>query len=219
MALPKPPKFVVWIIFPAAIALVFLFRPSEPPTDDVARQAMEVRAAQWMGREAPLHHDEDGTAEPDGDGQSVVLGGPFSLIDHTGKAVTERDYLGSYTLVYFASTDCSGDCEKGLGAIVATVDRIGSGAATITPIMITTDPRTDSVVALARFAVTVHPRLSALTGSLDQVEQAARAYGIDLESEAPSSPIFLIDPKGRYITHFDRTIAPDDLSASIQGHF
>jgi cytochrome oxidase Cu insertion factor (SCO1/SenC/PrrC family) len=219
MALPKPPKFAVWIGLLAAIALVFLFRPSGPPTDDKTKQAMEMKAALWMDGEAALRNDEDGTAEPAGDAQSALLGGPFSLIDHTGQAVTERDYLGSYTLVYFASTDCSGDCEKGLGAIVAAVDGIGGGAATITPIMITTDPEADSVAALARFAATVHPRLSALTGSLDQVEQAARAYGIDLEGEAPSSPIFLIDPKGRYVTHFDRTIAPDDLSAGIQGHF
>jgi cytochrome oxidase Cu insertion factor (SCO1/SenC/PrrC family) len=219
MALPKPPKYAVWVALAGAIALVILFSPAGPPTDDVKKQAMETRAALWMEGEATLLNDEDGAAEQAGDAQFESLGGPFSLVDQTGQAVTERDYLGSYALVYFASTDCTGDCEKGLGAIAAAVDRIGGGAGTITPIMITTDPEADSIASLARFAATVHPRLSALTGSPAQVEQAARAYGVDLEGSAPSSPIFLIDPKGRYVTHFNRTITPDALSAGIQDYF
>ena len=222
MALIKPPKYAVWIGLAVAIALVFMFRPTKQP-DDVVRLVMEKKAELWMESGAAFRGDEDDTAAPAGSAvsgsQPDRLGGPFSLIDHTGQAVTERDYLGGYTLVYFASTDCTGDCEKGLGAIAAAVDRVGSGAATITPIMITTDPEADSIAVLARFVAAVHPRLSALTGSPAQVEQAARAYGIDLAGGPPSSPIFLIDPKGRYVTHFDRTIAPDDLSAAIQGYF
>lgn len=222
MALPKPPKFAVWIGLAIAVGLVFMFRPAKQP-DDVVKHAMEMKAALWMEGEAALPGRGDDTEKQAGsvvsDPEPGPLGGPFSLIDHTGQAVTERNYQGSYALIYFASTDCSGDCEKGLGAIAAAVDRIGGDTATITPIMITTNPEADSIAALARFAATVHPRLTALTGSPAQVEQAARAYGIDLAGGEPSSPIFLIDPTGRYVTHFDRTIAPDDLSAGIQSIF
>ncbi len=222
MALPKPPKFGIWIGLAVAIALVILFRPTKAP-DELVRQALEMKAQMWMDGEAAFLGRKGGAEEDagsaDGDLEPNVLGGPFSLIDHTGQAVTDRDYLGGYTLVYFASTRCAGECEQGLNTIAAAVNRIGQDTTAITPIVITTDPEHDSIAALARFAATVHPRLSALTGSPTQVVQAAQAYGIDIEGGAESSPIFLIDPEGRYVTHFDRTIAPDDLLANIQSYF
>jgi len=222
MALPKPPKFGIWIGLAVAVALVFIFRPTKPP-DELVRQAMEMKAQMWVEGQTAFFGGRDGTEEhassADGDPHPNVLSGQFSLIDHTGQAVTDRDFLGGYTLVYFASTRCAGECEQGLNTIATAVNRIGQDATAITPIVITTDPEHDSIATLARFAATIHPRLSALTGSPTQVVQAAQAYGIDLENGAESSPIFLIDPEGRYLTHFDRTIAPDDLLANIQSYF
>lgn len=222
MALPKPPKFGIWIGLVVAVALVFIFRPEMTP-DEAVKEAMEKKAEMWMEGQTAMFGDRESTKEragsTDGDPPPNVIGGPFSLIDHTGQAVTDRDYLGGYTLVYFASTRCADKCEQGLNTIAATVNRIGQAATTITPVVITTDPEHDSIATLARFAAAIHPRLSALTGSPAQVMQAAQAYGIDTKSGAESSPIFLIDPEGRYLTQFDRTIAPDDLLANIQSYY
>ena len=38
------------------------------------------------------------------------IGGPFALVDHHGKAVTERNYLGKPTLVFFGFTFCPDVC-------------------------------------------------------------------------------------------------------------
>ena len=40
----------------------------------------------------------------------LQLGGPFSLTDHNGNAVTEKDYAGQYQIVYFGFTYCPAIC-------------------------------------------------------------------------------------------------------------
>ena len=32
---------------------------------------------------------------------TALVGGPFTLTDHTGRKVTEKDFLGKYMLVFF----------------------------------------------------------------------------------------------------------------------
>ena len=35
-----------------------------------------------------------------------LIGGPFSLVDTSGKIVSDKDYLGKYVLLYFGYTFC-----------------------------------------------------------------------------------------------------------------
>ena len=37
----------------------------------------------------------------------AVIGGPFDLIDHTGKRFTDKDLLGQFALLYFGFTWCA----------------------------------------------------------------------------------------------------------------
>ena len=42
--------------------------------------------------------------------QPLAIGGPFSLTDHTGKAVTDADFRGSPLAVFFGFTHCPEVC-------------------------------------------------------------------------------------------------------------
>jgi protein SCO1/2 len=220
MALPKPPKYAIWVGLAGAIALTVLFRTPSHLPDEITKRAMEMKVQQHDAASEAFSDDTGEGLDPaSGEPEPSSLGGPFSLIDHTGRAVTDGDYQGSYILIYFASSDCADSCAQGLDAMTLATNRIEQSGKNIKPIIITTDPERDSVAALAQFAAGVHPRLTALTGSTAQIERAAQAYGIDLDENTAGSPIFLIDPQGRYVTQFDRSIAPDDLSASIRSYF
>lgn len=57
-----------------------------------------------------------------------ALGGPFSLVDHTGKPVTDEDLKGGYALLYFGFTFCPDICPSELVKMGRVIDMLGTCA-------------------------------------------------------------------------------------------
>lgn len=162
--------------------------------------------------------------------QGMTLGGPFSLTDHTGRAVTERDFTGPgrWMLVFFGFTHCPDVCPTELGTIAATMDALGAeAAARVTPALITIDPERDTPAALAAYVPSFHPRLVGLTGTPEQVAEAARRFRVYYARArtAPdaadymmdhSSFIYLVGPEGQVRALFRPQTAPEAIAAAIR---
>lgn len=54
-----------------------------------------------------------------------LVGGPFSLVDHFGKAVTDLDFRGKFMLIYFGYTFCPDVCPEELEKMGKIVDAVG----------------------------------------------------------------------------------------------
>jgi protein SCO1/2 len=54
--------------------------------------------------------------------QEAVGGGPFSLIDHTGRAVSDKDFQGDLVLMVFGYTFCPDVCPTTLQRVAETLD-------------------------------------------------------------------------------------------------
>lgn len=157
--------------------------------------------------------------------QGVALGGPFTLVDHTGRTVTERDFAGRALLVYFGYTYCPDVCPTELGTIAAAMDAMGPAGERVTPVFISIDPERDTPEALADYVSRFHPRLVGLTGSAEQVAQAARAYRVYYAKVAPrdttgylmdhSSFIYFVGPDGRVRSLFRPETAPEAIAATV----
>ncbi|WP_137123660.1 SCO family protein [Roseomonas sp. HF4] len=156
--------------------------------------------------------------------QGVSLGGPFTLVDHTGRTVTERDFAGRALLVYFGFTYCPDVCPTELGTIAAALDAMGQGADRVTPVFITVDPERDTPEAMADYVSRFHPRLVGLTGTADQIAQAARAYRVYYAKVRPrdstdylmdhSSFIYLVGPDGRVRSLFRPETSPEAIASA-----
>ncbi len=115
-----------------------------------------------------------------------AIGGPFALVDHRGRAVTEADYRGKLMVVYFGYTSCPDVCPAGLYKFGRVLDALGEDAGRVHPLFITLDPERDSAEALADYVGKFHPALVGLTGSPEQVEAVAKAYRVYYAKAPPA---------------------------------
>ena len=118
------------------------------------------------------------------------IGGPIALIDHTGQRVSESDYKGRPTVVYFGFTYCPDVCPAALSTLGAAYRRLPEGAAVPQTLLITVDPERDTPEALAAYVDTsaFPPGLVGLTGSDADIRAAADAFMADYSRvEQPES--------------------------------
>ncbi len=106
------------------------------------------------------------------------LGGPFTLTDHDGRAVTDATYRGRLMLVFFGFTFCPDVCPTELQTVAAALDQLGPRAAEVRPLFVSVDPGRDTPAKLRDYVALFHPAITGLTGTPEQVAAAARAYRV-----------------------------------------
>lgn len=124
----------------------------------------------------------------------AAIGGPFSLINHEGKHVTDRDFLGKWTLIYFGFTHCPDICPDELQKLAAAVDNIkDKGDIQIVPVFISVDPERDTVDQVREYVKEFHPKLVGLTGNSDEIRKVARAYRVYYMKTEEEGSDYLVD--------------------------
>ena len=81
-------------------------------------------------------------------------------------------------LVSFGYTSCPDVCPAELQLMSNAMDLLGADAGKVTPIFITVDPERDTVSQMASYVSNFYPRMVGLTGSPEEVKQAASAYRV-----------------------------------------
>jgi protein SCO1/2 len=163
-----------------------------------------------------------GVATPGG----VQVGGPFSLVDQTGKPVTQASWPGRWLLIYFGYTYCPDVCPTELQTIAAALDALGPRAAQVVPIFITIDPERDTPELLAGYVKLFDDRLIGLTGTPQQIAAVARAYRVYYAKVTPkesttylmdhSSFLYLMGPDGTLRMLFDPATSAQDIAGAIR---
>ncbi|OMO85036.1 Copper chaperone SCO1/SenC [Corchorus capsularis] len=155
----------------------------------------------------------------------AAIGGPFSLINHDGKPVTEKDFLGNWNVIYFGFTHCPDICPDELVKLVAAVDKIKEKAGIdIVPVFISVDPERDTVEQVREYVKEFHPKLIGLTGTPEEVRNVARAYRVYYMKTAEedsdylvdhSIVMYLMDPKMEFVKFFGKNNDVDSLTDGI----
>ena len=165
--------------------------------------------------------------QPTSSGEAAIHS-EFSLTDHTGKSVTEADYLGRWQLVFFGYTYCPDICPTTLAYMAETLDAMGADADRIAPLFVTVDPARDTTAVMAEYVSAFHPQIVGLTGSEEEIAAAADAFRVYYERVdqdgapddylmAHAGHIYLMTPNGQFETVFregDQT--SEDMAREIK---
>ena len=149
-----------------------------------------------------------------------VIGGKFSLVDDNGKPFTDADLKGKWHLVFFGYTHCPDVCPTALNDLSLALDKLGAKKSRVGIVFISVDPERDTPAVLKSYVESFGGPIVGLTGTADEVAQAARDYkvyyaehphadgGYDMDH---SAVIYVMDPEGR----FTATFTPDDSEDTI----
>ena len=114
--------------------------------------------------------------------KGAAIGGPFTLTYSAGKTVHWSDFAGKYRIVYFGYTACPDACPRDVTRIMLGYNKFKRAhpqlAAQIVPMFITIDPARDTPKAVGEFAHAFSDDLIGLTGTPQQVKQAADAFKV-----------------------------------------
>jgi protein SCO1/2 len=154
------------------------------------------------------------------------IGTPFALTDHTGRRVTDQDFAGNVRLVFFGFTHCPDICPTGLGYIAEALDSLTEQeVAKVSPLFISVDSGRDTPELLASYVTNFHPSLIGLTGTEEEVAQAAAAFhtyfakvptGDDSYVMEHAGSIYLLGPEGTLRGFLDTHEPPAIAVAKIR---
>lgn len=152
----------------------------------------------------------------------AAIGGPFNLINHEGKRVTEKDFLGKWTVFYFGFTHCPDICPDELQKLAAAVDKIKEKSGIeIVPVFISVDPERDNVEQVSEYVQEFHPNLIGLTGDPEEIRKVARAYRVYYMKTTEEGSDYLVDhsivmylmsPKMEFVKFFGKNNDVDGLA-------
>lgn len=159
-----------------------------------------------------------------------LIGGPFSLVSSTGHGMTEKDLLGSFSLIYFGFTNCPDICPEELDKMSQVVHAIDKEhGEVINPVFITCDPARDRVPLVAEYIADFHPRMVGLTGSYDDVKKACKAYRVYFSTPPGADPtqdylvdhsifFYLMDPEGKFVDAFGKSTTEEEVLAKVRDY-
>ncbi|KZT62203.1 putative SCO1-involved in stabilization of Cox1p and Cox2p [Calocera cornea HHB12733] len=156
------------------------------------------------------------------------VGGPFTLVTHTGAPFTEQDILGKWSLVYFGFTNCPDICPDELDKMTDVVNTMDTEFGPIVqPIFISCDPARDSVEQMHDYISDFHPRMIGLTGTYDAVKATCKAYRVYFSTPPNTKPgddylvdhsifFYLMDPNGEFVDAFGKSNSADDVRQKVR---
>ena len=122
----------------------------------------------------------------------AAIGGPFTLMDSTGKTVRWSDFDGRYRIVYFGYTYCPDACPLDVQRIArgfALFKQVQPGLAKqVQPLFVSIDPARDTPAKVGEFARAFSPDIMGLTGTDQQVADAAKAFKAYYKKVPASAP-------------------------------
>ena len=151
----------------------------------------------------------------------------FTLTNQDGQQLALVDLRGKPVVLTFLYTHCPDVCPIIADKLRASLDRLGPDAARVAIVGVSTDPRQDDRLSVARFSEQhgLTGRWNYLLGSPGQLEPVWKAYYVAAQDVRDVDPaegvihtaaLFFIDKQGRERVLTDADFTPDDVVHNLR---
>lgn len=140
------------------------------------------------------------------------FGVPFSLVDQTGKPITEQAFRNRPTALFFGFTHCPEICPTTVYELTGWLDEVDPDAKGLQAYFVSIDPARDTPELLGTYLANVTKRIIGISGDPAKVEEMARGFKIyfkkvPTDADKPdgeytmdhTASIFLLDRGGRFV--------------------
>lgn len=154
------------------------------------------------------------------------VGGPFTMVDQNGRTVTEKDFLGAPTLIFFGFTHCPDICPTTLFEVSEVLRATGDRADEVRVLFVTVDPERDTPEMLKDYLASFDERIVGLSGSKEQTEAIVKSFkvyakkvptGDDPEDYTMdhTAIVYLMDKRGRFDGAFNLQRSPEEAAQDL----
>ncbi|BDI60273.1 SCO family protein [Qipengyuania nanhaisediminis] len=160
----------------------------------------------------------------------AAIGGDFTLTAADGSEVSWSDFDGQYRIIYFGYAYCPDACptdvQRTMQGFSQYAEKHPDKAANIQPIFVSVDPERDTPEVIEQFTNAFSERLIGLTGSEDQIADAASKFGVFYVKLEPNESgaylmdhsriAFLFGPDGAPITMLPHDKGADAVTRELE---
>jgi protein SCO1/2 len=149
------------------------------------------------------------------------------LTTNSGEVFRLSDYRGSVVLLFFGYTSCPDICPATMAELKQARALLRSEEAErVQVVFITVDPMRDSPSAIQEYVERFDPAFIGLSGSLADLSEVWRAYGVYREEGEPNDSgwyvvshtarVYAVDPQGALRLSFAFGTFPEDVANDIR---
>ncbi|HEX7885953.1 MAG TPA: SCO family protein [Phenylobacterium sp.] len=157
--------------------------------------------------------------------QTAAVGGPFQLVDTSGRTVNQDILKGKWSVIFFGFTHCPDICPTTLFELGQVEPLLGPAGKTFQTVFVSVDPARDTPAQMLTYVTNdaFPKRLVGLTGSPAQVDVAAKAYRVYYQKVGEGADYtvnhaaysYLMNPKGRFACVLPYDLTPEQTAAKI----
>ena len=156
---------------------------------------------------------------------SAAIGGPFKLVDQNGRTVTDADFKGEPSLVFFGFTHCPDACPTTLLELSDVLQKLGPASSKVHVVFITVDPERDDVASLKDYLSSFNPQVVGLTGDPTAIAAVAKEYRVYYKKVPTDSGdytmdhtalVYLMDRDGHFVAPFNLRRSSEDAAADLR---